>query len=401
MRPARQVRADRGPARVARAPVDLVRPKVPAVHIGRILDERAVPVVAIPRIDPAGGRRPRVAAVVREDEISVLVLGPDVIRVLGMHEGLEPVPAEDLVPVVGGAGHGPAGAVVLGAEIAGVGVARIERDAVRLRHGQIVELRPGGAAVGGPVDAAVVAFIDDGIGTGSEVEAVMIHVHASGGVLVRRAAVGAPVEGEPQHVDRVGVGGMCPDVAAPPPVRGERPVERAVVGPAPVEPAIGGPVQAVEVSDPVRIDGVHDMRLRLAQAQTDPAAVGARRRQAAAHLAPGIATVGGAVDRATRASVVVVLGLTQTLPHRRVKHIRIIGPHDQIHAARLGVDMVHALPCDAAVRRPVDPALETGLPEIAHDGHEDPVGIGGIDPDAPDGTAVFEPDKLPVVTLVE
>ncbi len=317
-----------------------------------------------------------------------------------MQERLEAVVAEDDRPAVRIADHRAAGAIVLGAQVHGIGVGRIERDAVGLRHRQVEELCPRGATVRRSVHAAVVAVVGDRVRARAEFHGVMIHVHVAAGVGVRRPAVGAAEEVQAQHIDDVWIDRVRAHVAEPPPERGIDVGQRPVVRLAPGEPAVDRPVEPVEEPRAVGVDRVHDVRLRGAQAHADPPAVRARDGQPAARQGPGVSAVFGAVHRAAGATVVIELRLADALPHARIQHVRIVRPHDQIHAPSLAVDEVHQLPRRATVGGAVHAALRVRVPQQAHGGDEDPVGVRRVHADAADRPGVFEAEALPRVATI-
>ncbi len=144
---------------------------------------------------------------------------------------------------------------------------------------------------------------------------------------------------------------MGSHVAEPPAVRREDIDQRAIGGARPRRSAVDGAIEPVEEADPVRIDGVHHIGLRVAQADPDAAAVRRRRGQTAPDQAPGVAAVGGGMDRAPRTTVVVEPRLSNVLPHRREDHVRVVGAKNEVDAAGLIIHVQDPLP--GGCRRPL------------------------------------------------
>ena len=235
---------------IVRAPVHAMATHQEQVVVARRDHRRRAPVVAIRPVEPhwrperaaARGRALEPAAVRAE-----LPLGEHHVGIRGIDETVEPVAPQDGAPGACSPARLEA-VVVLGPAQEPRRVRGVDRAGVELRDRQVERLGPCAAAVGGRVEAAVVAEVDPRRVRGIDPDRVLIHVSGAEDAAEGDAAVARGQQIHPHGVDLGSVGGIDPKLAEVPAEAPERGGERAARGAQlPARAAILRPVEAEPV----------------------------------------------------------------------------------------------------------------------------------------------------------
>ena len=287
------------------------------------------------------------------------------------------------MPPARGAAGGAHGGIVLLRAVDVVGKIVVERHAVELRGGLIVDARPGAAAVVGDVGAAVVALDHALRIVGRDPQIVIVAVRrADGGE--GAAAVDRTVHADVERVDCVGVLRVGEDVAVIP---GALAQDVLVVD-------LGPGAAAVVGAEDAAIGGFHQrpdaVRIGRRNGDADASEHAARQAGSARNVGPGIAAVGRFEEAAAGAAAIEMIGIAAHLPEAGVEHARIAGVHGEIDRAGVGAAREDLLPGAAAIGGAVDAAHLVRSPEMAERGDVDDVGILGVHADGADGLAVLE-----------
>ena len=318
------------------------------------------------------------------DDFGVARIGCDPAALAAAH--VIPVAVRD--GAGGGAGRDANGAVVLLRAVGVIGEVLVERDAIELRGGLVLDGRPRFAAILGDGRAAVVG-LDHALRIfGGDPEVVVVAVgrgEGGEGASPIGRAVGADVQG----VDDIGIPGVGKDVGEVPGALAEvvflihaRPVFTGVIGAE--EAAIGGFDHG---PDTVRIGGGDGHGDAALHAAGQPGRMG--------DIGPRVAAIGGFPETAARAAAVEAPGFAADLPERGVDGAGVGGIHREVHGAGLGAFGQDLFPGCATVRGTVDAAFRIRPPEVAEGGHVDHVRILRMHAHRADVIGLLEADVLP------
>ena len=389
----RQVRADRLPRLSSVGGLEQhLRGKVERVRIDRREQHRGGAVIAI----LAGAQRVRrhvfqlagglviarhLSAI---DQIGVQRVGCGV-GVLVYADGM-PIAKGDRAEVAA-AGHARAAALLLPA-IDPIGKAVVSAYVEHLRRGLVIPGAPGGAAVHGDGGALVYAADHDLRIVGVDPDGVVI-------VAARRALegceslarIGGTVRGSvggENHIRIFWVHGQAGEIIAAP---GHA---RFRVGARPVLAGVVGAEDAAEVG---RVDpGIDALAVAGRNSDADAAESLLRRGQTFGERLPVAAAVTGLKESAAAPGVAVAVfpRALPCRPQRRIHDLRIRWIERHLDASGVLIFVEDFFPALAAIERAIDAALRVGTIRMPEHGHEDAVGVAGIDCDGCDLAAVFK-----------
>ncbi len=286
--------------------------------------------------------------------------------------------------------------VVLHAAVDVVRQLVIHADVVVLGEREVGDESPGVSAVLGDRDASVVP--DDDVPGVARVDPhrVVIRVDVAEGdeLLPGLARVVGNADARPQAVHAVRVLRVDPEVGV---------VERAVAevlsrpGVLPAPSSVGRPVEAVLL----RLDeGVHDLRRRPGDPQSDAAQISLGKPVLRGEPRPAFSSVARHVQARARAARLEEPGPTPVLPHRREHDIRVVGVHDEVGGAGFLIDVQDLLPRLRSVARAKDPTLRILTPLATHRGDVGHLRIRRIQHDPGDPLAALQSQVLPCLASV-
>ena len=154
-----------------------------------------------------------------------------------------------------------------------------------------------------------------------------------------------------------------------------------LLGASPRLAAVGRPKHAALVERRVD-DGVEHVRVGRRDGEADPPHL--HLGQAAVHLAPGLAGVGGLVDRRLGAAVDQRPHVPAALVGRRVQHVGVARVEVDLADARVRATVEHGVPGPAAVGGLVQAAVAARRPQRSLGRHVDHVGVARVDADHAD-----------------
>ena len=287
-------------------------------------------------------------------------------------------------------------AVVLQAAVDVVGPLVVHRDAVVLRHRQVLHVEELQSAIERDADAAVVQLDDVARVLRIDPHEAIVAVRGR----VRRRERFAAVVGERvlvEHVDAAIV------------LRIDRRLARIHRPRIPVRhepPGLAGVVAAIQAAAPLGVGrrrvvaealldaGDHDARILAIHRDAD-ASVLAFRQAVAGQLRPRGAGVGALPQRAAGAAAVEAERGSAPLIRRGIQHVRIERIHRHIGDAGVVVHMQRALPRLAAVHRAIQPAIAARSPHRSLRRHVDDRRIRRVSDDAADVHRGLEADVGP------
>ena len=322
-------------------------------------------------------------------DVGIFGMHHDVAALAGPHR-IAMAPGDGAV--LGGAGYGDAGIVLLGG-VDLVGKAAVGRYAIELGGHLVVDGRPGRTAVKGDAGAAVVA-LDHALRV-ARVDPQVVVVAVGRGYLRK----GAPTVGRFPHLEignvhGFGIAGVGEDVAV---IKGTL-VEFAVV--AHQLPGIAAVVGAEQAAFLGFDNGPDPATAGRGGGNADFAFEACGQAGSIAEFFPGVAAVSGAKDAAAGAAAGQGPEIAVGLPDRGVEDARVSGVHGQVHGAGFFAAVEHFVPGVAAVSGAEDAALGVGSEDVAQGCHVDQIGVLRVDADFADVAGFFEADVAPARTAV-
>ena len=321
---------------------------------------------------------------------AVLPLAVDDVGLDGIDHGLEAVAEDGDEPVLvadarlaPGAAGPTEGGVVLGAAVDVVeGLGVVDRHAVELHDGQILEVDPGGAAVMGFVDPAVAPGEEVPRIRGVDPESVVVDVlEGLADVLECLSPVMGDLHPGVHGVDPVDVGRIADElvvVVAAGGVVGALLPRLAAVGGAKGPALVEGGVE--DTVDHIGFDG--------RETQAHPPLV--HRGQPGGDLTPGLAPVGGLVEPGLGTAVDERPGVPPALVGRRQDGVGVGGVEPDLGDPGVVGDVEDPLPGGAAVDRAIEAAIAAGAPQRTLRRHPDNVGVARVDDDVADVLRLLE-----------